>query len=149
MERALKASALSSDKKGKRRDNKQVCFALHISTLFCIKAGLNKWNRCINMRLCKMRLLRDMWSHISCARQQVCLRRAQDTLGRERAGIGQADSSNSLSAINAMNSPLVGFSLGEYIFMPKMLFMFSILPLFHATSIACRIALSTFEAEVP
>ena len=53
-----------------------------------------------------------------------------------------------LSASSAMNSPLVGLSLGEYILMPKMLFMFSILPLFHATSMAWRMARSTLDAEV-
>ena len=38
--------------------------------------------------------------------------------------------------------------LAEYIFMPKMLLMFSILPRFHATSMAWRMARSTLEGVV-
>ena len=60
----------------------------------------------------------------------------------------QTDSSSILSATSAMNSPLVGFSLWLYTRTPKRLLMFSIFPLFHATSMAWRIALSTFDGEV-
>ena len=53
-----------------------------------------------------------------------------------------------LSATNAINSPLVGFSAPIYARTPKIELILSILPLFHATSIAWRIARSTLEAEV-
>ena len=49
----------------------------------------------------------------------------------------------SLSATRAMNSLLVGRSLPMYTLAPKMELIASIRPLFQATSIAWRIALST------
>ena len=53
-----------------------------------------------------------------------------------------------LSATRAMNSPFVGRSFAEYISIPKISFIFLILPLFQATSIACLTARSTLLAEV-
>ena len=55
-------------------------------------------------------------------------------------------SSDSLSASIAINSPFVGLSSGVQTRHPKAVFSVSIRPLFHATSMACRMARSTLEA---
>ena len=53
-----------------------------------------------------------------------------------------------LSAIIAINSEFVGLDLEADTVYPKISSMASVFPLFHATSIACRIALSTLEEVV-
>lgn len=56
------------------------------------------------------------------------------------------DSSNSLSAISAINSPLVGF-MEMYTLTPKTCPSFSDFPRVQATSMACLIARSTLLGE--
>lgn len=58
-------------------------------------------------------------------------------------------SMESLSAIMAMNSPLVGLSSGVHTLYPKAVFRVSTRPRFHATSMAWRMARSTLLADVP
>lgn len=58
------------------------------------------------------------------------------------------NSNLNLSAIIAINSEFVGFPLAADTVYPKMLSTVSVCPLPHATSIACRIALSTLEGVV-
>lgn len=58
-------------------------------------------------------------------------------------------SMESLSAIMAMNSPLVGLSSGVHTLHPKAVFRVSTRPRFHATSMAWRMARSTLLADVP
>ena len=58
-------------------------------------------------------------------------------------------SRDSLSAIRAMNSPLVGLSSGWATLQPKALFSVSTRPRLQATSMAWRMARSTLLEEVP
>ena len=53
-----------------------------------------------------------------------------------------------LSAIIAINSEFVGLPLFEFTVYPNIFSCISIWPLFHATSIACLIALSTLDGVV-